>query len=242
MLGQFLELSLAAEPLAPSYEFYRSLGFKPVEVGDLLKDPYVALSDGGVAIGLHARPQPGPLLTFVRPQVRDYARALRRHGISLEHAALADEEFNHVRFSDPSGQQIALLEARTFPPDDWNAHNVRACGEFLEYSVPTHSLERSGAFWASLGFAVVASGESPHPWQRLAGRGLVLGLHAAGFKPGLTFQSEQLDARLEYLRAQRVDTRPGAPMAERGRESATLPCPGGSAIYLVERRVLTRDG
>jgi catechol 2,3-dioxygenase-like lactoylglutathione lyase family enzyme len=193
MLGQFLEFSLAADPLLHAFEFYRSLGFKPVEVGDQLKDPYVALSDGGVAIGLHARPQSGPLLTFVRPRLRDYVRGLRRFGVELEHAALADDEFNHVLFSDPNGQQVALLEARTFAPGDWDAHNVRACGEFLEYSVPTHSIERSRAFWETLGLAPVASGESPHPWQRLAGRGLVLGLHEAGFKAGLTFQSEQLD-------------------------------------------------
>jgi catechol 2,3-dioxygenase-like lactoylglutathione lyase family enzyme len=236
MLGQFLEFSLAAEPLAPAYEFYLSLGFKPVETGDLLKDPYVALSDGGVAIGLHARPQSGPLLTFVRPQLRAYVRGLRRIGIELDHSALTDHEFNHVLFSDPNGQQIALLEARTFAPADWSERSVRACGEFLEYSVPTHSIERSRAFWEALGFAPVASGESPHPWQRLAGRGLVLGLHEAGFKPGLAFRTGELGPRLEYLRAQRVDARAGAPLADRGRDSATLPSPGGMSIYILEAR------
>ena len=44
MLGQFLEFSFSAEPLARAFEFYRSLGFQPVTVGDQLKDPYVALS------------------------------------------------------------------------------------------------------------------------------------------------------------------------------------------------------
>jgi len=237
MLGQFLEFSLSVEPLARAFEFYRSLGFQPVTVGDQLEHPYVALSDGGVTIGLHSRPQDGPLLTFVRPQLRDYSRALRRAGIELEHAALADDEFNRVLFADPSGQRIALLEARTFAPSEWNRHNVRACGEFLEYSVPTHSLERSRAFWETLGFAVVAQGDAPQPWVRLAGRGLVIGLHQAGFRPGLSFRSERLDARLEYLRAQGIDSKPGAPVAERGRESATLSSPDGSSIYLVEARV-----
>ena len=236
MLGQFLEFSLSAEPLARAFEFYRSLGFQPVTVGDQLEHPYVALSDGGVAIGLHSRPQDGPQLTFVRPQLRDYARALRRAGIELEQAALADDEFNRVLFADPSGQRIALLEARTFTPGEWARHNVRACGEFLEYSIPTHSLERSRALWETLGFVVGAQGEAPQPWLRLAGRALVIGLHQAGFRPGLTFQSEQLDARLEYLRAQGVDSKAGAPVAERGRESATLSCPDGGSIYLLEAR------
>jgi catechol 2,3-dioxygenase-like lactoylglutathione lyase family enzyme len=236
MLGQFLELSLSAEPLAPAFEFYCSLGFQPVTVGDQLRDPYVALFDGGIAIGLHSRPQAGPLLTFVRPQLRDYVRALRRAGIALEHAALADDEFNHVVLADPSGQGIALLEARTFTPGEWNRHNVRPCGEFLEYSVPTHSLDGSRVFWETLGFALVAHGEAPHPWLRLAGRGLVVGLHQAGFRPGPTFQSELLGARLEYLRAQGIDAKPGSPVADRARESATLSAPEGSSMYLLEAR------
>jgi catechol 2,3-dioxygenase-like lactoylglutathione lyase family enzyme len=234
MLGQFLEFSLSAEPLGRAFEFYRLLGFQPVTVGDQLEHAYVALSDGGVTIGLHSRPQDGPQLTFVRPQLRDYARALRRAGIELEHAALADDEFNRLVFADPSGQRIALLEARTFAPAEWNLHNVRACGEFLEYSLPTHSLERSRAFWETFGFAAVAEGVAPQPWLRLAGRGLVIGLHQAGFRAGLSFQSDQLDARLEYLRAQGVDSKTGAPVAERGLQSATLTCPDGSSIYLLE--------
>ena len=58
MLGQFLEFSFAARPLAAAFEFYRSLGFTPIPVGDQLRDPYVALFDGDVAVGLHDRDQP----------------------------------------------------------------------------------------------------------------------------------------------------------------------------------------
>lgn len=236
MLGQFLEFSVAAEPLADAFEFYCALGFAPVTTGDQLSHPYVALCDSGVAIGLHAREQSGPLLTFVRPQLRDYVRALKRIGVEIEHAALADDEFNHVAFSDPNGQQVALLEARTFAPGDWNRNNVSACGEFLEYSLPTHSIERSRMFWTALGLVPVASGDSPHLWLRLAGRGLVLGLHQASFKPGLTFLSEQIDVRLDYLRARGVEERAGAPHAERTSRSATLRAPGDNSIYLLGRR------
>jgi catechol 2,3-dioxygenase-like lactoylglutathione lyase family enzyme len=187
MLGQFLEFSFAARPLAGAFEFYRSLGFTSIEVGDLLRDPYVALFDGDVAIGLHERELPGPVLTFVRPQLRDYVRALRRAGVAIAQSHLADDEFNHVLFEDPNGQAIALLEARTFAPGEWNDANVSACGRFLEYSIATHSLDESRAFWEPLGFTAIAAGQSPHAWLRLAGRGLVLGLHQARFRSGLCF-------------------------------------------------------
>ncbi len=68
----------------------------------------------------------------------------------------------------------------------------------------------------------------------------MIGLHQAGFRAGLSFQSEQLDARLEYLRAQGVNSKAGAPVADRGRESATLTCPDGSSIYLIEARASER--
>jgi catechol 2,3-dioxygenase-like lactoylglutathione lyase family enzyme len=234
MLGQFLELSIAARPLAASFEFYRSLGFTSIPVSDSLPDPYVVLFDGAVAIGLHEREQDGPSLTFVRPGLRDYVRALRRLDIDLEYAHLADNEFNRVGFADPTGQPIALLEARTFPPGEWNSKNVAACGDFLEYSLATPSLKEAGDFWRSLGFERTEGGSAPHPWERLAAHGLVIGLHETHFRPGLSFRSPHLDARLAWLDAKGIAARAGNPMADKAQRSATLIAPEGTSIYLFE--------
>jgi hypothetical protein len=234
MLGQFLEFSFAARPLAESFELFRSLGFTPIEVGDQVREPYVALFDGDCAIGLHDREQNGVVLTFVRPQLRDYARAIRRLGVAFEQEQLADDEFNRVSFTDPNGQSIALLEARTFAPGEWNPQNVSACGRFLEYSLSTHSLEESRAFWEPLGMSVVAEGQSPHEWVRLAGHGIVIGIHQARFHSGPCFRSEHVESRVEYLRAKNVAVRPGGPHSERVRDAATITLPGGDALYLVD--------
>jgi hypothetical protein len=108
------------------------------------------------------------------------------------------------------------------------------CGEFLEYSVPTESLDASRVFWEALGFAPIDRGDAPHPWLRLEGHGLVIGLHEAHFRAGLSFRSRQLDARLEYLRAKGVAARPRNPIADRDQPSATVTAPEGSMIYLFE--------
>ena len=252
MLGQFLEVSVAARPLSAAFEFYRALGFQALPVGDALREPYVALFDGDVAIGLHEHEretamdggnaanagrnlrQTAPVLTFVRPRLREYVRAIRKLGIELAESRLTDDEFNRIAFSDPNGQPLELLEARTFPPGEWNARNVSACGEFLEYSLATDSLERSRAFWEAVALAVVAAGDSPHAWLRLAGRGLVLGLHEASFRAGLSFRSPELAARVEYLEAKGLRVTPGGPLARQPQRSATLRAPDGLAIYLVE--------
>ena len=112
MLGQFLEYSVAARPLAASFEFFESLGFASIPVSDTLPDPYVVCFDGTVAVGLHDRPQAGPRLTFVRPGLRDYVRPLRRLGVEITDAHLRDNEFNSIGFSDPGGQEAAHAVAK----------------------------------------------------------------------------------------------------------------------------------
>ena len=233
MLGQFLEISVAARPLAAAFEFYRALGLRSIPVGDVLADPYAAFFDGAVAIGVHERDGSSPVLTFVRPRLRDYVRPIQRLGIEIEHAHLADDEFNWIAFNDPSGQAIALLEARTFPPGEWDPKNVSACGEFLEFSVPAGSLEASRAFWTALGLKEIAAGDAPQPWVRLAGHGVVLALHASAFRPGPTFRSAHVHARLEYLRAKGLNARAGGPLADQHR-SVTVLAPDGMPIYLLE--------
>lgn len=234
MLGQFLEIAFASRPLSESFRFFEALGFTTIPVGDVLSDPYIALFDGRLAVGLHERDGPSPLLTFVRPELGNYARAIRRLGIELEEAHLADDEFNWVGFSDPNGQPIALLEARTFSPANWNPQNVPACGEFLEYSLATDSVARSKEFWQALGLVETSAGLTPHPWARLEGHGLALGLHETGFRAGPTFRSPQLDARVEYLRAKGLQIRPNGPFASGTSRCATLHAPDGTPIYLLD--------
>ena len=235
MLGRFLEVSVGAHPLAASFEFYRALGFVDVPVADTLPNPYLVMFDGAIAIGLHDHGEPATRLTFVRPELRAYVRALRRLDVALDYEHLGDGEFNTVGFTDPAGQAVALVEARTFPPPEWDPHNVTACGEFLELTLPAQELVRSSRFWQALGFAEIASGEAPHSWQRLKGHGVTIGLHEAHCKPGPSFRCADVEARCEYLRAKGLGPRAGSPIADRGQASATLTAPEGTQFYLLEK-------
>jgi hypothetical protein len=188
-----------------------------------------------VTIGLHDREEPGAALTFVRPELRAYVRALRRLDIELDYERLGDGEFNSVGFTDPGGQAVALVEARTFPPAERDPHGLLACGEFFELTLPAPELERSSEFWRALGFTHVDGGKEPHDWQRLTGYGVTIGLHEVHCRPGLSFRCTALDARCEYLRAKGLAPRSGTPIAERTRPSATLAAPEGTQLYLFEK-------
>jgi catechol 2,3-dioxygenase-like lactoylglutathione lyase family enzyme len=235
MLGRFLEYAVAARPLAPSFEFYRSLGFVNIPVGDTLPEPYLVSFDGAVAVGLHDREQPAAQLTFVRPELRAYVRALRRLDLELDYAHLGDGEFNSLGFTDPAGQAITLVEARTFPPAAWDPRQLLACGEFFELTLPAQELQSSSRFWQALGFTPVAEGDAPHAWQRLAGYGLTVGLHEVHCRAGLSFRCTDLDARCDYLRAKGLRPQAGTPIADRAQPSATLRAPEGTELYLFEK-------
>jgi len=235
MLGRFLELSLAAQSIGESFEFYRSLGFTDVTTGDVLAHPYAVVHDGQLCVGLHERNPDEPRLTFIRPDLKAYQRALRRHRIQFEFTRLDDNEFNEIGFRDPSGQLIVLIEAQTFSPGDWQDHDRSVCGRFVEYSLMTSSRVEAADFWQALGFAAVDEGESPHPWIRLNGYGLSIGFHeTAHFVPGPSFAITNLDARLEYLQAKGIDKQRSSSTAGARTAATTLVAPEGTPIYLFD--------
>jgi hypothetical protein len=235
MLGRFLELSVAAHPIVAVLEFCQRLGFRPAPSRDVLPTPYAAVCGGGVALGLHDREIQGATATFVRPDLRTYMRAIRRLGVSFEFADLAEDRFHQAAFLDPNGQMITLVEARTFSPAVSESADVFVCGEFLEYSVATHSRKESEAFWTALGFGVIAEGETPYPWVRLGGCGVAIGFHeTARFPSGVSFHSPNLLARIQYLKAKGLEPREGSPIGSAGGRSATLGIPEGVPLYLLE--------
>jgi hypothetical protein len=235
MLGQFLEFSVPAHPIAAALAFYRGLGFQDPPVGDILATPYAVVLLPGIAIGLHEREFDGPVATFVRPELGAHARALRHVGVRLEFANLAEDEFNQLGFLDPNARPVTLLEARTWSPAAWETATVPLCGAFLEFSVPTHSAAESEEFWQRLGCAVVARQHEAWASVRLHGYGVTIGFHEhQRFVPGFTFVAPNLDARIEFLQAKGYAPARGAPVAAPGRPAATLIAPEGTPIYLLE--------
>jgi len=235
MLETFLEIGIETDNIAGAFEELQSLGFSFIDPGDIRAHGYAVVSDGDICIALHETGPQGPWLSFVRPELQSYVRALRRQGIELELARLGEQEFHEVGFRDPSEQLVTLVEARTFSPAATDSVTSSVCGSLLEYSLATASIDDSALFWRGLGFETVAEGSEPHPWRRIRGAGLSIGLHeSAMLRPGLTFAADQIGARLDYLRAKGHDIKKGAPMGVTERPSATLQLTVDLPIYLLE--------
>jgi hypothetical protein len=233
MLGELLEISLTAEPLAAAAASFRAMGFREADVGNVFSEAYLPMAIDSVTVGLRGGAAAWPTPIFVRPQVKEYVRALRHLEIQTTFAQLADDEFHRVGIEDPNGLPIVLIEARTHSPLAADVPGI--VGEFRELSVPTHSLEASVAFWHKFGFVDDPGVPPSESHRRLCGHGLSIGFHAGvRFAPGLTFVGENLDGRVAYLRAKGCDVSAGAPVTLDVRASATVRVPGTCPLYLLE--------
>ena len=233
MLGELLEFSVAAEALGPAVEFYRKLGFREAATGSIVQEPYVPLSLAAITIGLRgAAGHEDPVPSFVRPNLKDHLRAFKHLDLVLEFAETADDQFHRAGFKDPNGLLVVLLEARTCAPTTPDSRIVSPLGEFLEYSLPTHSIAESTRFWDKLGLRRIAGGETPQPWCRVQGRGLTLGFYAGyRFRPGLSFVCDNAAARLAYLEVNGCRVARNPSFALPAREIVTLSAPT-HPIYL----------
>jgi catechol 2,3-dioxygenase-like lactoylglutathione lyase family enzyme len=234
MLGSFLEIGIGARDIGATYGELQSLGFAPVTPGDMRGDGYAVVSDGDAYFGLYDGEKESATLTFVRPDLASYVRALRRRGVEIEFATLGDQEFHELAFSDPDGHRIALVEARTFSPILADRSAASTCGKFLEFSLAVRSLAASQAYWLDFGCEVVADGDEPHPWCRVAAAGLAIGLHeTAPFEAGPCFAANQLDARIEFLRAKGFSVAQRAPQGTGSQRCATISTGATTPFYLV---------
>jgi catechol 2,3-dioxygenase-like lactoylglutathione lyase family enzyme len=233
MLGRFLEIGIGTDNIVETYAALQSLGFTAVIPNEVRGDGYAVVSDGQAYFGLYDGDCDGIALTFVRPDLAQYVRALRRKDIDVDFANLGEQEFHELGFRDPDGQRVTLVEARTFSPLPAEACSPSICGTWLEFSVAVRSLDTARAFWAQLGFPAVADGNEPHPWCRVATNGMTLGLHeTAAFEAGPCFWATQLDARVDFLRAKGFSVERHAPHLPKSRPSATITVGRAATLYV----------
>lgn len=234
MLGDFLEISISARDILAAVEFCERLGFKHAPVGETWQHPYGVMTDGRVAVGLHQYTFPSPSLTFVLPELRRNLQLLESAGIEFAFCKIAEDEFNEAGFTDPDGQMITLLEARTYSPLR-NGVASSLCGYFLEYRMGVRDCRVSRAFWERIGMVTMTPDPGNTGYVQMARSGLNLGLQESRSKipPQLVFIHDQPEALLPVLEARGIAFQRG-----RDHDGAALlriPAPDGLDILIRDR-------
>ncbi len=236
MLGRWLEFSVHTPDILESLSFYKALGFTELATGDVWSHGYAVVSDGDLAIGLHARNFDSPTLTFVQPDLGPHARSMADHGFEFSFMKLDEDVFNELRFDDRDGNVIAMLEARTFSlPPEGTGNSL--CGFFFELTLPARDALRAGRFWAPLAPQVERLREEPTTHMRFDAGGIPLGLSEsiALDRPALCFkcvERDRLEAAVERY-GLRTQAYPGFEGA-----FAVLAAPEGTRLYLFDEDFL----
>jgi len=235
LIGRFLEISIETPDILASMEFYQGLGMLSATVGEVWPHRYGVVTDGNLVLGLHDYSFESPSLTYVRPELRKSLPELQARAGSLAFSKTDDDEFNEAGFTDPDGQMIAVLEARTFSPPEIAGSDITALGHFSEFSLPVTRLDASITFWENMGFVLTDREEEGLEGACLTSDFLNLGLYVNPRMrvPGLTFREPDMAERIEYVRAQGYRLIQGTPISRERHAGATLIAPEGTPIYLL---------
>jgi catechol 2,3-dioxygenase-like lactoylglutathione lyase family enzyme len=234
MLGRFLELGIQTPDIRASVEFYERLGFTQAQTGDVWPHPYGVLTDGRLFLGLHQRAAAPPTLTFVHPGIADCVPVFASLGIELSVCHTGEEEFNELGFTDPFGNPVTILEARTYSPPAREATEVSLCGDFAEVSLPAADFAAAQAFWEPLGFVAMES-DQPYPHLALTSDHLDLAFHGPGTcdRPLIVFRAPDMAERIARLAAIGVAGARRLPRGVSGDGNALIESPEGTALLLL---------
>ena len=133
--GHFLELSIPTGDVQESLEFYLRLGFTELPVNDIRGHFYAVVTDGRVAIGLHADGFEEATLSFVWPDVARHVRELEDAGYELTIVELGIDEFHEAGMFSPDGHPLRFMEARTFSRQNFRDTPAPAIGRSAEITL-----------------------------------------------------------------------------------------------------------
>ena len=193
------------------------------------------LSDGRLCIGLHQRHGTSPLLSFVRPELARHLPELRAAGFEPHYTRLGDSDFHELQLHDPTGQGIALLEARTFSPAR-HAQTSSLCGWFSSYSMPAIDTEAAQAFWEHAGFVALDLPDEPLLQLALTSDTLTLTLHRPRVleAPLLVFTDPRMSERLAQLATLDLQGSGDLPRGFDRECNALLESPEGTQLLLLQ--------
>jgi len=234
MLGRLLEISVYAPEILESLAFYEKLGFSQAQVGETWPHPYAVVTDGRLFIGLHKYRFDSPSLTWVQPGLAQRLPEIEALGIELAFSRTGNDVFNEAGFTDPNGQMITVLEARTYSPPGRRPTATSRLGWFEEFALPARDLQASREFWERLGFATAEEGDEPFPHVSMTSDSLNVALVSNRDldRPALVFAEPDMGERIARLAEAGWELSHDLPRAlDRGR-NALLVAPEGTRLLL----------
>lgn len=222
---RFLELSLPTPDIAASLEFYTRLGFSEISTTDARAYPYVVVTDGRIAIGLHANDAPGPALSFVQPNVANWARQLEAAGFEIEQQRLGLDDFHEFTLVGPSDHRVTVVEAATFSAPQIQSAPAPLTGPSSHIALECADLDEAAEFWRIAGLEADTedlAAEAERELELAAPAVRVRLLRSAGRLPRLSFVAAALPELQAAAERYGLPLRPRGPVVQATAPEGTL--------------------
>jgi catechol 2,3-dioxygenase-like lactoylglutathione lyase family enzyme len=174
-VGRYLEVSIPTKDILESLSFYKNLGFREVQTGDMWAHKYAVVTDGLLHIGLHELDEMPRSITFVQQDLAKHARSMADHGFNFDTMQLDEDVFNEITVIDTDGHRLRMVEARTFNVDA-DDDDDSALGTLFEITLPVKDALQAARFWGPVTQVVEQLRETPTVHMRFDAGGIPLGL------------------------------------------------------------------
>jgi len=146
MLDSFLELSISSDQLLVDIGRLEEYGFQAAQTNDVWTHQYGVMGDGNCHFGLHALEFESPKISFIVRDLAKKAALLENIGVTFDRSYFGDNQVHQAEFTDPSGQAVRLVEARTYSPVVMDEDSIQL-GQFQHIVLPRNNNEQ---LWETL--------------------------------------------------------------------------------------------
>jgi hypothetical protein len=190
-------------------------------------------------LGLHEHDWPTPSVTFVLPDLMRSLRPLRAVHIEPEQTSFGDDSLHRALLSDPSGNAVTLLEARTYSPAPPADSLQSLCGYFSHLSLPERDFEAARDFWERGGFVALPEQDEPYAHLPLTSDHLDLAFHQPRTfdAPLLVFECADAATTMRRLRELNIALSAQLPRGIDRARSCLIESQHGPALLLMQADV-----
>ncbi len=233
----FVQISLSSSNLYNSLNFYKTLGFKEVEVHSGTAVPWAMISDGFHIFMVSQNNFPSPALTYYEKKFKDHLEILQSNGLTIQYIpSEAGRPWTAV-LSAPSGIGITLIDLGGEKLPGTDIRDSLIIGKFTELSIPVPDITTSLSFWRKVGFEVTGQTDVPTNIIGISDGKINLGLYQTdSFKTiALTYAAENLHVVKDKLKSLGVKfrTAPSKKMDYPG--SIAVISPDNQLIFIREK-------
>ncbi len=243
-LGEVACVYVTTPNLDSSAAFYEKFGFNKI-ASNTFPTHWAQLSDGSLLIMMRQDPTPYIGLTYYLNDLEGTVVKLEKEGIVFAQKPKPGDPIKRYYIKSPDGFNIMLAPnlggfaqptgatMLTMKPADFSVPDKypnKLCGVFGEFCHPVTDINKSVAFWKTLGFTTKNITQQPYPYAIVSDGLMIIGLHQTNHfnYPAITYFGVNAASRIKQL----TDKGLPKPTEMQGKGNVVFPTWEGQHLFI----------